>query len=540
VSHPITLPDGTVLNDDGPIVVVGPNGSGKTRQTRKIQVPHHIEFINALRNTHVASELPPMGTDAARQRFSHQKNQSRSKHWELEADFDSMLQQMLAEHSSLTMELYRQYRADPGNVTLPELTSLTRMEDLWADIYPGRQLHWRDLKPVVITHSPGSSTEYSANQMSDGEKAVMYLAGRVFTAPSGVLVVDEPETHMHSLLAVKLWNALEDARPDIRFVYVTHDLTFALSRRDAKFVLASPLTGLRIIALDQSLPSDVTEPLLGSASLSFYASRVVFCEGESTSLDSELYNAWFSGPDTVVRAVGNCHRVMRCVDALANGGLTSGLHAVGIVDGDFHPQEFTSSLTEQGLHVLRVHEVESLLCIPGVVEAVCTHVSRDFNTTEYRTALAKTVNGEQRHKLIIERWKRRMEPRLEALVSNVSGRNKPVDEIIKDLPEIFDYQKWVFSPEEFLREERSRIESAIPAGSIDEILSIVPGKQLLPVAAQHAGMTIEAYTDLVIAALRVKPEHSQPLSNRLEAELTGYLPARHASVTGLPLVCATV
>ena len=110
-----------------------------------------------------------------------------------------------------------------------------------------------------------------------------------------------PETHLHSLLAVRVWNALEIARPDMRFVYVTHDLTFALSRRDARFVLASPTAGLRSIDLEPTLPADVTEALLGSASLSFYASRVVFCEGELTSLDYRLYGAWFRGPDTVVR-----------------------------------------------------------------------------------------------------------------------------------------------------------------------------------------------------------------------------------------------
>ena len=112
--------------------------------------------------------------------------------------------------------------------------------------------------------------------MSDGEKAALYLAGRVFSSDPGVLVVDEPETHLHALLAVRLWNALEDARPDIRFVYVTHDLTFALSRHKARFVLASPTEGLRTLDVSAELPDDVAEALLGSASLSFYASRVVF------------------------------------------------------------------------------------------------------------------------------------------------------------------------------------------------------------------------------------------------------------------------
>jgi hypothetical protein len=375
--------------------------------------------------------------------------------------------------------------------------------------------------------------------MSDGEKAVLYLTGRVFTAAAGVLVVDEPETHLHSMLAVKVWNALEDARPDLRFVYVTHDLTFALSRRNARYILASPLTGLRSIDIDQTLPADVTEALLGSASLSFYASRVVFCEGESASFDSDLYSSWFSGPDTVVRAVGSCHRVIRCVDALTNGGVTSGLTALGIIDGDFHSDEFKSSLSS-AITVLRVHEVGSLLCIPEVVSAVCAHVSRSFDEDQYLAALADRVNDTQRHQLIIERWKRRMEPNLEGLVSNVSKRRKPVDELINDLPEIFDHKKWNFSPEGFLREERARVESAIPSGSIDDILSIAPGKQFLPVAAMQAGMTTDAYSKLMTSALRDESGDLQSLSRKLTIALSAYLPLQYTGVTGILPVSSNV
>ncbi len=178
---------------------------------------------------------------------------------------------------------------------------------------------------MIVSTVAGPALEYSGNQMSDGEKAALFVAGRVFSAERGILVVDEPETHFHSLLAVRLWNALEDARPDLRFVYVTHDLTFALSRRRARYVLASPTAGLRPIAVDDALPSDVSEALLGSASLSFYASRIVFCEGESGGRDESLYGAWFSGPDTVLRSVGSCQMVIRCVEALRAAGVRTHL-----------------------------------------------------------------------------------------------------------------------------------------------------------------------------------------------------------------------
>lgn len=374
----ITLPGGTQVANKHPLVILGPNGSGKTRQARNITSPAPIEFVNALRNTRVAPELPAMGVDTAKNNYTQQRNQARAQHWELTSEFDSMLSQLLAQDSMAAKDFTRRYRQNPSNPGAPEETALSRVEGLWGRVFRGRELIWRDWKPMVTNDATGHPLEYSGNQMSDGEKAALFLGSRVFSAEPGILVVDEPETHFHSLLAVRLWNELEDARPDIRFVYITHDLTFALSRRDAQYVLVSPTAGLRTIELGDDLPSDVAEALLGSASLSFYASRVVFCEGEESSLDGQLYNAWFSGADTVVRPVSNCGMVLRCVDALKNSGVAQSLKVVGIIDGDYHSASFLATLPSE-IHALTVHEVESLLCLPGVVQAVCDHTSKTFD-----------------------------------------------------------------------------------------------------------------------------------------------------------------
>ena len=528
----MTLPGGETLPGQDPVVVIGPNGSGKTRQTRQLAAPAPMEFINALRNTRVAPELPAVGVDTARNNFSSQKSQSRTSHWELASEFDYMLSQLLAQESMAAIEFTRRFRGDPQAAGAPEETPLTRVEQLWSRVFPGRELHWRDWKPLIRNKSTGAEYEYSGNQMSDGEKAALYMAGRVFTSEPGILVVDEPETHFHSLLAVRLWNALEDARRDVRFVYVTHDLTFALSRHNPRFVLASPTAGLRSIDVQSTLPNDVAEALLGAASLSFYATRVVFCEGESTSLDNQLYGAWFAGPDTVVRPVGDWNRVIRCADAVASSGIATALSAVGVIDGDYHPDTFKSALP-QGTTVLMVHETESLFCIADLVLAVCKHVSQAFDATEYRTALAATVSESQRHQIIVERWKRRMEPFLEGLVAGVDKRQSPVDDLIAQLPGIFDQKTWRFSPEAFLIEERDRVEAAVPGGPLADFLNIVPGKQLLPVAARLAGMSVPAYTKLVLDALSVQSDGLRELGREVEAALVSYLPPRYAPINAV-------
>ncbi|WP_427919035.1 AAA family ATPase [Streptomyces sp. cg40] len=528
----ITLPGGTQIEGSDPIVILGPNGSGKTRQTRNLQANSSIEFINALRNTRVAPELQAMGVNAAQNNFNSQRQQARSQPWELTSEFDSMLSQLLAQQSMVAIDFMQKSRENGPNVAFPPDTPLTQVEDTWKEVFPGRKLIWRDWRPMIVSTTSGDSVEYSGNHMSDGEKAALFLAARVFSSDSGILVVDEPETHFHSMLAVRLWNALEAARPDIRFVYVTHDLTFALSRYNARYILASPTDGLRVIDVDSSIPRDVAEALLGSASLSFYASRVVFCEGETSGYDDRLYSSWFNGRDTVIRPVGSCQMVLRCCEALQKSQIANALEAVGIIDRDYHPNAFIDGVPS-GIRVLGTHEVESLFCLPSVVEALCLHTGATFNEAEYLKSLTASVDVGQRHKIVIQRWKARVEPSLAGIVAQAGRQQADLAALVADMPRIFDHTKWNFSPKDLLEAEKQYVESVLPNGSASEVLSIIPGKQLLPIAARTAGMEMKRYVDLIITALagtNVSPGAGlENLGTKLEDALRDYLPPRQVS-----------
>lgn len=351
----------------------------------------------------------------------------------------------------------------------------------------------------------------------------------MFSADAGVLIVDEPETHLHSLLAARLWNELEDARLDIRFVYVTHDLTFALSRRDAAYVLSSPTDGLKIIELQDDLPAEVASTLLGVASLSFYASRVVFCEGDLASLDAQLYGAWFNGRDTVVRPVDSCQSVIRAVQALQGSGIASGLETVGIIDRDYHATAFIAALPV-GIHALPVHEIESLLATPAVVGAIALHTARTFDATSYLAALRQTVNDAQRDAIVVRRWKTQLEGLVIGVVAGISASDAGLDDLGSKIPATFDVSQWERDPSDILQTERTNVASAVATGSIDDLLAIVPGKQLLPVAASTVGMQVPAYTRLTCEALRSRGDANlETLKHALIAAFTPLLPSRVAA-----------
>ena len=80
--------------------------------------------------------------------------------------------------------------------------------------------------------------------MSDGERVVLYLIGQCLSLPeNSVIIIDEPETHLHKSLVDKLWNKIEAQTPNKLLLYITHDLEFAASRTDATKIWVKEYNG---------------------------------------------------------------------------------------------------------------------------------------------------------------------------------------------------------------------------------------------------------------------------------------------------------
>jgi hypothetical protein len=105
------------------------------------------------------------------------------------------------------------------------------------------------------------------------------------------------------------------------------------------------------------------------------------------------------------------------------------------------------------------------------------------------------------------------------------------------MPDLFDHNKWSFSPQELLAEEKAAVESILPDGAIGEILSIAPGKPLIALAARTVGQRVKEFTELVTKSLAVsyKGVHDplSPLGKKIESALEEWLPTRR--LHGSPL-----
>ena len=106
--------------------------------------------------------------------------------------------------------------------------------------------------------------------MSQGEKAVFYLIASVlFAMPKALIIVEDPELHLHRSIVGSLWDSIEQSRPDCTFIYMTHDIEFAAGRPAGVRVWVKSYDAVRrawdyeLIENRESFPEEIYLELLG-------------------------------------------------------------------------------------------------------------------------------------------------------------------------------------------------------------------------------------------------------------------------------------
>ena len=510
-----------------PVVILGANGSGKTRLAVQMTSAGNAEFIGAVRNIALPDQIPNWSLQTATNELTNRTNQRKNTYWELIPDIDALFGKLWSSHAVEAMRIYDQLQEGKTPGSLPE-TVLNKTRALWKTVFPGRTIAFSDFSATVSNEYLGS-VSYTAKHMSDGERTGLYLAARILDSTHPIVVIDEPETHFHSRLAVRFWDALESMCSEKRFVYVTHDLNFALSRKDASIVLARPNQAPELVAAGESLPTDDVASILGAASFSVYAKRLVFCEGrEEKSLDQELLRAWFSDRATALVPVGGCENVKRCTTAFQTSSIVSGFEAIGIIDRDHWPEDLLSNIN--GVHVLPVHEVESLYVLKPVYLAVAAHMglaaSAEQTYADAHLSWKQQVTGILSNKLICERFKARSMMLLERGFTSTADFNDRVAletaltvQIPRTLP--------VTDPGQIWREEAGVVDAAVNSNEWADFLRILPGKPLVGPAAKSLGISKNRYCELIKTGLATNEAGFATLNAALETALAPYLPSRN-------------
>jgi hypothetical protein len=515
--------DGTQLEGVTPLVILGPNGSGKTRYGLELSNWNGAENIAALRNIALEENIPMQSLTQATQELVNHKRQRTKRPWTISSEINNLFAKLMAEDSAAAVA----FRDNYEDGIEPEITKLMKLQKSWHTLFPGRKITFGGYSPKVTSEYTEGEAPYPAQSMSDGERVALYLAGKVLDANSNIIIIDEPEVHFHSRLAIQFWDELEKLRSDCRFVYITHDLAFARSRCTHDFLIIRPGQEPDLINIDEGIPPDIAEDILSAASFSIHADRIIFCEGSESSYDQRLFRSYYNGRTDAVIPVGSCKDVIKCTATFRDSNFMDGVTAHGLIDRDYWPEVFINSIPD-GVHIIQFHEVESLFCESNIFVSIATHLGRSQDQAnilyqEFLQESAVRFVGGLLLKQISERFKTRCSEQVNIALNSLSIDGNEED-VKTNHRESLAPSQWNVSPDDIFEEEKALIANALIA-PFNELISLLPGKVYLGILVGKVGITKEAYIDLICKSLdSIEGEPLHELGQTLRGLLSGMLP----------------
>jgi hypothetical protein len=390
------------------MVIVGANGSGKSRMGAKIEqmAGANAHRLTAQRALAIPAYVQPRAYEQAESTLRYGTYQADRKpeqradrkivhRWGNEPvshmldDFEHVLALLFADEAKRDKD-YSRAALTSLPIDKPRKCKLDTLSEIWLAVMPQRTLTIFDDK--VDAQTP-EGKKYEARQMSDGEKVSLYLMGQALCAPPGsIVIIDEPEIHLHRAIQAMLWDKIEAARPDCTFIYITHDLDFAATRTGARKIWLKEFDGIDWVW--EEVPSGLAMPdallfqVLGSRR------PLLFVEGDESSYDSAIYTALY--PKELVVPRRSCDKVVEATKSMSGLAALHNLSVRGLVDRDRRSDEEINALRTDGIFVADVAEVENLLCLPEAIEAVASqlkaHNVAKAATERVITELAKVID----------------------------------------------------------------------------------------------------------------------------------------------------
>jgi len=205
---------------------------------------------------------------------------------------------------------------------------------------------------------------------------------------------------------------------------------------------------------------------------------------------------------------------------------------IGLIDRDFYSDDVLGAVTN-GVTVLPLHEIESVLCDQKAVASVAQHFGKDPAGVweEFLDRVRKEFRGQTLNSVVARRVRSRVGDLLDGAFNGA--------QVVADLTATKVNHTTTLSAldlpartEVMFAEESKRVADALDGGGT-EMLAILPGKHLLSMLADVLGLSnTSELTSLVVRSLNRKQlKKDDPflvLGEKMETALLAYLPSRRA------------
>ena len=501
-------------------IIIGANGSGKTRLAVYLeeQLGEKAHRIAAHRALNLNPNVNKISESKAKKYLTYGSewdgisiSARESRRWDNKAptilldDFDYLLQYLFAQQNNLAVE--NNQKLNRGEEITNSKTKLDILQEVWERLLPLKKLHIT-ADDIRVSSISIESADYSASEMSDGERAVFYILGQVLSAnEDSILIFDEPELHIHKSIISNLWDEIEKLRPDCSFLMITHDIEFAATRVAKKYVIRSyysdPAWDISEIP-DSELDEQTISLILGSRK------PILFVEGEKTSLDMETYRLCY--PEWTVIPKGSCKDVIQAVSSLRklNEDMSIlNIKCAGIIDRDTRDSSQIQELEGQGIKVLRYSEIENIFSLSSITHKVLeiygfTGDELINKKEQFKVELLNHIKNElsdnKLEKFVVKRIHRRIDTYLKNIdLSNTQNSNEMKHKLISEVSALADSKI-----NEWISEMKNEIQKCIDNQDIDELLCIYENKGLLAKTASILMCTSKSnFKDWLILQMRV-------------------------------------
>ena len=517
----IKLPDldgqPQTIIDKSSMILIGANGSGKTRMSIWIEknnpdsIVHRISAQKSLdmpeqtqnRDISVAYEKWFFGINNENKKFLNDARDSfrwgKKPVTHLLNDFSELLEYLMAEEFKINAEFREKYR--DGKTTIAEKdkqpTKLDYIRKLWHDVLPNKELK---LSAGHIDVVSGVDIKYHGSEMSDGERAIFYYIVEIISAPpNSIVIIDEPENHLHKSILVRLWNSIEEKRKDCFFIYLTHNLDFAVSRLDSQIIWVKEYLGENNWSYQIIDDTDDIKAL--SLEILGNRQKILLIEGDKErSLDYKLYSIIFN--DYNVIPVGSCQKVIQHTKTCSELSDKHYLDVKGIIDIDRRDENELNNLRAMGVFSLNVAEIENLFLLPEVVEYVFRKMSiQDEDIVKNINIVNSNILNfldEKKAEQALLFTKKECENKINEAIHRKSTK---IEEYIEDVKNIRNMDTFISNT---YKENIDTIERICSSRNIDEALKILNNKGVI----QRSGvldilkMSKDGYINLILRSLQ--------------------------------------
>jgi ABC-type cobalamin/Fe3+-siderophores transport system ATPase subunit len=473
------------IEHNGSAVIIGANGSGKSRLGTWIErnaaggtIVHRISAQRALNIPEYATiksleqSLNELLWGNSDSRYAN-NNYKFSHRWGnvpdtfLQNDYDKVLSTLFARSAERDRKHAKETRDKKTYIEVAD-APIDIMINLWKEIFPHRDILLEDGKVIVI--DPIHTSSYHGKEMSDGERVALYLMGQCLCAPeSSILVIDEPDLHLHTSIMQSLWNKLEQVKPSCLFLYITHDLNFASTRVSAKNIWTKEYDGKKwtweIVPEVSEFPETLLLEVLGNRR------KVIFVEGEKGGKDYAIYQSIYRDCTIIPRS--GCSKVIESVKSMKLNANLHHVEAIGIIDRDYRTDREIDELRTQGIYCLDVAEIENILINEEALREVAKNqkLGENIIVDKVKDFVKKSLQNDIERQVSL-----RTCMHVEYLLNKINNKAITLSEIKKTVTETIQQ----IDVDGIYKENTELYTKLSTSGTLDEMLKYYNNKGLLP------------------------------------------------------------